>query len=931
MILRSPSRLSTALLSAGAALFLIAAAPAEPISGNKESQGYYDDARKQLEKGDGRGAMIQLKNALRADPKNTAARHLLGLIYLRSGDGELAEKELRTAIQNGYPEEQALVSLAEAYMNQHKHEELLRDFPPGDRAPALELKVRLLRAFAEAALGRHDEARKTFADAATLDPKSPSPLAGLARIDIDEGKLDAAAANLKRALAVDPKSPEALSLMGEIERVHGHRDQALDLYTQALAQDARTRTALTGRALLMLDRGETDKADADIKVLQTTAPNNPITHYLKALSQAQRKDTKGALATLQKQQSLTNYAPAVFLQSVLQIQDNQLEQAIAGFERYIEMQLTDDRARKLLANIYLRRNDAERAVKVLTPTLERMPDDVETLSMLGGAYLAQRQYDRATELLARAAAIDPASAQVQTRLAAGQLQAGEPTQALKALEQAISLNPSETEANLLLVMTHLRDRDFKAARTVAERFQTVQPKSPLPLAMLGTIARAEGNRPAARDYFEKAVALQPDYTAGHMALAQLDLDDGKPAAAAARYEEILKRDKNNLPATMAMANLLARQGKSDGAVTWLERARSADLTAVDPRFALVDLYLTRKEPSKAVVIAGELTTIAPQSSRATAALGGAQFAAGDRDAAFATFRRAASLQPNAPQPLQLLARAQIESGDPAAARATLQQAVSIAPDFEPARLDLIAVELKAGQKDAALKVATDWRDARPTHPPALALVGNVLMRETRYADAVTAYEALAKAAPSATSVAQLVDARTRAGMPEPNRPLQDFVAAHPEDPQGYQLLGQRQLAAKDMAGARKTFEKADALAPNDAATLNNLAWIYQTAGDPRAAELAQRAHALAPGSPDIADTFGWILVQRGEVDKGVPILRDAAAKLPNNAEVRYHLAAALVKSGDQDNGRRMLQALLESGDTFDGAMDARALLASLTR
>jgi putative PEP-CTERM system TPR-repeat lipoprotein len=281
--------------------------------------------------------------------------------------------------------------------------------------------------------------------------------------------------------------------------------------------------------------------------------------------------------------------------------------------------------------------------------------------------------------------------------------------------------------------------------------------------------------------------------------------------------------------------------------------------------------------------------------------------------------------------LQLLARMQLDGGDIAAGRATLQQAVAIAPDYEPARLDLIALELKAGQKDAALKVATDWQEARPTYPPALALVGSVLVREGRYADAVTAYGALVKAAPSAASVAQLADARGRAGTPEPDKPLHDYVAAHPDDAQGYQLLGQRYLAAKDMDKARASFEKASALAPNDAAALNNLAWVYQTAGDPRAAEIAQRAHALAPGSPDIADTFGWILVQRGETDKGVPILRDAAAKLPNNPEVRYHLAAALVKSGDHDSGRRMLETLLESGDKFDGASDARALLASLAR
>ncbi|MEJ0072295.1 MAG: tetratricopeptide repeat protein [Pseudomonadota bacterium] len=49
-----------------------------------------------------------------------------------------------------------------------------------------------------------------------------------------------------------------------------------------------------------------------------------------------------------------------------------------------------------------------------------------------------------------------------------------------------------------------------------------------------------------------------------------------------------------------------------------------------------------------------------------------------------------------------------------------------------------------------------------------------------------------------------------------------------------------------MVRARAEFEKLTALAPNDAATLNNLAWIYQIDGDPRAAALAQQAFTLAP-------------------------------------------------------------------------------------
>jgi putative PEP-CTERM system TPR-repeat lipoprotein len=927
----SPARrlIARALIGA-AAMLLIAAAPNEPVSTDRESQRYYEDAQKQLEKGDPRAAVIQLKNALRVDAKNASARHLLGLIYLRSGDGELAEKEIRSAIQNGYPEDQALSTLAEAYMAQNKFEALLADFPPANRPLAVETQIRLLRGYAYASLGKREDAVKAFTDAATLNPKDARPLAGLARLDLEQRRFADAEDRLKHALEINPQSAEALALMGETSRRQGKVEPAFEYYDRALAQDRRNRTALIGRSTVLLDRGELDKADPDIKALIAMAPRDPIARYLQAVSQARHKDVKGALATLQKEQALSNYAPAIYLQSVLQFQQNQVEQAVAGLERYIEMAPTDTRARKLLGNAYLRKNDSERAVAMLTPALETSPDDVQTLSLLGSAYLMQRQYDKATQLLERAAAIDPKNPETQTRLAAGELQAGDAARAIKTLEEALDLNPTETQANLMLVMTHLRDRNFEAAREAARRFQVAQPNSPLPVAMQGMVASAEGDRAAARRHFEKALEIQPDYFAVRMSLAQLDIEDGNPNAAAGRYEDILKRDKNNIPALLAMANLQLRLGKQDDAVTWLERARAADLTALEPRFALVDVYMRRKDANKAMVVAAELTTIAPQSARAAVALANAQLASGDKDAAIASYRRAAALQPNAPQPIQALARALIESGDEAGGRSALQEALALAPDYEPVRADLIALDLKADRKDAALKLAEEWRAAKPDNPAAVALVGDVLMRVQRYDEAIKTFEALMKQAPSAAAATLLANAKQRAGKPNPLEPLESYVAAHPADLRGQQTLAQNYLAAKDMAKARKAFEAVIELAPSDPAALNNLAWIYQSAGDPRAAALAQRAHALAPGSPDIADTLGWILVQRGELDQAMPILESAAAKLPDNGDVRYHLAAAWAKRGDQDKARRILQPLVASGDKFDSAEEARALLRTMS-
>lgn len=61
---------SRSLALAAALAALLAASPAALAQVNAKSAGYHDDARKQMQKGDVKAAIIQLKNAVRADPNN---------------------------------------------------------------------------------------------------------------------------------------------------------------------------------------------------------------------------------------------------------------------------------------------------------------------------------------------------------------------------------------------------------------------------------------------------------------------------------------------------------------------------------------------------------------------------------------------------------------------------------------------------------------------------------------------------------------------------------------------------------------------------------------------------------------------------------------------------------------------------------------------
>jgi thioredoxin-like negative regulator of GroEL len=77
------------------------------------------------------------------------------------------------------------------------------------------------------------------------------------------------------------------------------------------------------------------------------------------------------------------------------------------------------------------------------------------------------------------------------------------------------------------------------------------------------------------------------------------------------------------------------------------------------------------------------------------------------------------------------------------------------------------------------------------------------------------------------------------------------------------------------------------------------------------------------------DTLGWLLVQQGDLARGLPLLREASAKLPGVPDIRLHLAKALIKAKEPAAARKELEVLLERHKQFPQLDEARGLLKQL--
>jgi predicted Zn-dependent protease len=113
---------------------------------------------------------------------------------------------------------------------------------------------------------------------------------------------------------------------------------------------------------------------------------------------------------------------------------------------------------------------------------------------------------------------------------------------------------------------------------------------------------------------------------------------------------------------------------------------------------------------------------------------------------------------------------------------------------------------------------------------------------------------------------------------------------------------QLKLMLADIYISEGVYEKAASLYelivkqyPNDYVILNNLAWSYFSLGDDRALETAERAYAMNSNDAAVTDTLGWILVEQGDIEKGLGFIKEALEIDPNNKEIQKHLELAKAK------------------------------------
>jgi len=560
-----------------------------------------------------------------------------------------------------------------------------------------------------------------------------------------------------------------------------------------------------------------------------------------------------------------------------------------------------DRVARALGVLYARNQDVPRAEAEFQKAVSSKPDSPEAHLALARLHLGKRELAEAEKEFKAAADLAPAGSFARLQLADFYLLTRRVDDATKVLEQITSEAPDAFPAWLRRAEIAFAQGKLEEAQAAIDAVLKSNADNPTGLLIQARIHLAKRDAPKAVAAAQKAVKAQPGNGMAHYTLALAQAASGNNALALSAAKDAVARTPMLAEAVFLLAELQLQSGDTVGAGIGLKA------------------YLQQQ----------------PRDPRAWEALGKAQLRGRDAAGAYFAFAKTVELAPASPRGPYLVGLALRAQGKPAEAKQQFEKALAMAPGFTEPLEQLATMSFVDKNPQAAITRIERQALLEPKSASLQYLLGRAYQASGDSKQAEKAFmkaiELNPQAVPAYVSLGQIYGASK-----EYDRAIAELdkaLAARPDQPAALMLKSIAQQMKGDATGARDGYEKLLKTNPRFAPAANNLAWMLAEEGPnqdlQRAFLLAQAARDAAPQDPQIADTLGWVFYKQGAIPRAEALLREAAEKLPTNAEVLYHLGMAQAKLGRNDDARASLAKSLELSATHPGAAEAKATIATL--
>ncbi|MDB1123702.1 tetratricopeptide repeat protein [Vibrio algarum] len=197
-------------------------------------------------------------------------------------------------------------------------------------------------------------------------------------------------------------------------------------------------------------------------------------------------------------------------------------------------------------------------------------------------------------------------------------------------------------------------------------------------------------------------------------------------------------------------------------------------------------------------------------------------------------------------------------------------------------------------------------------PLLLKLQGLIYVKSGDYASAVSVYETRYEVIPGLDTAKELSSAYALNGQQQEAIDfLVSVIEKYPNKAKTLELKLASLLTSLDPTEAIERYETIITREPSNYLALNNLAWLLLEADKVDEAMMyAEQAYEYGGKRPQIADTYGYILLKGGETEKANDILKLVYADLKANPEVGLHYAESLIENNQINEAKTVLSKVV---------------------
>jgi tetratricopeptide (TPR) repeat protein len=713
----------------------------------------------------------------------------------------------------------------------------------------------------------------------------------LAEIDETSRNWPGVLTDLRTIVEFAPNDVSARLKLGKLLLLAGSSDEALKLANAGIEVDNRNADVHALKAAISFKLDDHAAAAREAQTALELDPANADALMVLAVDRLGRGDAKGALSLLQD----ASVAHAKDLESNLGVQllkiklfgqTGDLKSVEAALKKLVELNPQELGYRKLLINFYVeqrRTDDAEKETRALAAA--NPADSAAALDVVRFLYTIKKAPAAARQELNARISAGGEVFPYQIALADMDFAEGNVTEGKQLLENLISAGGSPEHvrtARIALAQMYLSKRNFDPAEKLATDILRDDPHDVSGLTLRASIRLARAQLDTAIADLLDALNYQPRSTDLMSLLGTAYERSGLIELADKEFADATRASDFDANIGLEYTTFLQRRGSTARAEDILVELNKRRPNNIQVLSRLAEVRLARQNWIGAKEIAESIRRTGSNGGAADQILGAALIGLHKYDEAIAAFQNAYDAAPTATQPMDSLVGALLKANKKDQAIIFLKSVLVKNPDNANALVLLGSMQLSSGAADEALKSFLAAVRAQPKDTVGYRALADLYLSQKNYDEAIKVVRAGIQQRPDTMDLhIILANALER---------KEDYEAAISE----YEFMLDKQ--------------------PGNLIAANNLAsLLLDHRTDKASLKRAQSLAAILRKSqiPQFKDTLGWASYLQGDYKTAVSLSEEAAAALPDQAAVRYHLGMGYISISQLAKASEQLKKALE--------------------